>query len=73
MLSSKAKKNFQIVDGIRFEEEDGWWLIRASNTQEIIVVRIEAYTKDHFHTLIAQVENYLEKIGLKVDILEENS
>jgi phosphomannomutase len=69
----KGEKEFSDIDGIRFEEEGGWWLIRASNTQEIIVVRIEAYTKDYFHTLIAQVENYLEKIGLKVNILEENS
>ncbi len=66
----RGEKEFSEVDGIRFEEKDGWWLIRASNTQEIIVVRIEAYTKDHFHILIKQVENYLEKVGLKVDILE---
>ena len=28
---------FQTVDGVRVDDDDGWWLIRASNTQSIIV------------------------------------
>lgn len=34
------------VDGIRGYIEDGWFLIRASNTQPLIVVRCEAKTKN---------------------------
>ncbi|MBS0272456.1 MAG: phosphomannomutase/phosphoglucomutase [Proteobacteria bacterium] len=64
----RKEKEFSDIDGIRFEEEKGWWLIRASNTQEIIVVRIEAYTQAHFNTLITQVENYFDKIGLNINI-----
>lgn len=31
------------IDGIRFKTEDGWGLIRASNTQEALIVRCESF------------------------------
>ncbi len=30
------------IDGVRVKTPDGWWLMRASNTQAVIVVRAEA-------------------------------
>ena len=30
------------VDGVRVRTEDGWWLLRASNTQDVLVARCEA-------------------------------
>jgi phosphomannomutase len=30
------------VDGVRVTTEDGWWLLRASNTQDVLVARCEA-------------------------------
>ena len=30
------------VDGLRVKTEDGWWLLRASNTQDVLVARCEA-------------------------------
>lgn len=30
------------IDGVRVQENDGWWLIRASNTQAALIVRYEA-------------------------------
>jgi phosphomannomutase len=30
------------IDGVRVRTKDGWWLLRASNTQAIVVVRAEA-------------------------------
>jgi phosphomannomutase len=30
------------IDGVRVTTEDGWWLLRASNTQAVLVVRAEA-------------------------------
>jgi phosphomannomutase len=30
------------IDGVRVETEDGWWLLRASNTQASLVIRCEA-------------------------------
>ena len=31
------------VDGVRVVSEDGWWLLRASNTQDVLVARCEAW------------------------------
>jgi phosphomannomutase len=30
------------IDGVRVVTEDGWWLVRASNTQDVLVARCEA-------------------------------
>ena len=30
------------IDGVRVNTEDGWWLLRASNTQDVLVARAEA-------------------------------
>jgi phosphomannomutase len=30
------------IDGVRVKTEDGWWLLRASNTQAVLVARAEA-------------------------------
>ena len=30
------------TDGARVNTEDGWWLLRASNTQDVLVARAEA-------------------------------
>ncbi|MBO6783081.1 MAG: phosphomannomutase, partial [Alphaproteobacteria bacterium] len=30
------------IDGVRVNTEDGWWLLRASNTQDVLVARCEA-------------------------------
>ena len=67
-LLRKEGKVFSDIDGIRFEEDSGWWLIRASNTQEIIVVRAEADSETYFHTLLAQVESYLLQIGIQINL-----
>lgn len=37
--------SFSDIDGIRYEDENGWWLIRASNTQPALVGRCEAKTQ----------------------------
>jgi phosphomannomutase len=34
--------NVSKIDGVRVKTEDGWWLLRASNTQAVLVARAEA-------------------------------
>ena len=36
-----ASATFSAIDGVRAETEDGWWLLRASNTQPMLVARCE--------------------------------
>ncbi|TWS98531.1 phosphoglucomutase/phosphomannomutase PgmG [Reyranella sp. CPCC 100927] len=38
----KAGATFSDIDGVRVSTADGWWLLRASNTQAVLVARCEA-------------------------------
>lgn len=52
------------MDGIRVELPDGWWLLRASNTQAMLVVRCESATPDGLESLKADVCRELEASGV---------
>src|SRR3546814_12360979 len=34
------------IDGVRVRTEDGWWLLRASNTQAVLAARCEARSQE---------------------------
>tara|TARA_B100001971_G_scaffold29470_1_gene23820 strand:- start:578 stop:1177 length:600 start_codon:yes stop_codon:yes gene_type:complete len=55
------------VDGVRIKFGDGWGLIRASNTQPVIVCRFEANTLERMEEIKGIVLNKLQSIG-KVEI-----
>jgi phosphomannomutase len=38
----KAGADMNDIDGVRVRTDDGWWLLRASNTQDVLVARCEA-------------------------------
>ncbi|SEH32607.1 phosphoglucomutase/phosphomannomutase PgmG [Magnetospirillum fulvum] len=39
---TEAGARFSAIDGVRVDTPDGWWLLRASNTQAVLVARCEA-------------------------------
>ncbi|ABB39739.1 phosphoglucomutase/phosphomannomutase alpha/beta/alpha domain I [Oleidesulfovibrio alaskensis G20] len=47
------------IDGVRLLFEDGWGLVRASNTQPVLVLRFEAQTAERLAQIRAIVENPL--------------
>jgi phosphomannomutase/phosphoglucomutase len=55
------------VDGVRIEFPDGWGLVRASNTQPILVLRFEATTEKRLAEIRKLVEDevgrLLEELG----------
>ncbi|MEO0462378.1 MAG: phosphomannomutase/phosphoglucomutase [Pseudomonadota bacterium] len=53
------------TDGVRVNTADGWWLLRASNTQDVLVARAESETQDGLERLIAQIDAQLELSGLE--------
>jgi phosphomannomutase len=53
------------VDGARVSTPDGWWLLRASNTQDVLVARAEATHKDALARLVGQLDDQLAKSGVK--------
>ena len=62
----KAHHPVNDIDGARVEFEDGWALIRASNTQPVIVARFEADTVDGLRTIRDDVATYLAAEGVTV-------
>lgn len=55
----KKKISFIDIDGVRVSNSKGWWLIRASNTQNAISLRIEADKKSYMKSLFDDVSEYL--------------
>ena len=52
------------VDGLRVTGTDGWWLLRASNTEHALVVRCESSDADGLKRLKAAVSVYLADAGV---------
>jgi phosphomannomutase len=52
------------TDGVRVLTEDGWWLLRASNTQAVLVARAEATTEAGLARLKAALVEQLSASGL---------
>ncbi len=64
----------QAVDGVRVLTEDGWWLLRASNTQAVLVARAEAKDPAGLERLKASLVRQLEASGLTApDFSGENA
>lgn len=66
-IKDKLKKNGLEpieIDGVRIELPTGWWLIRASNTQNQITVRVEADSEDHLFLMKEEVVKYINEAGI---------
>ncbi|MGB9721765.1 MAG: phosphomannomutase/phosphoglucomutase [bacterium] len=66
-LKSEFKDKYKIIDidGVRVDFGDGWGLVRASNTQPVLVLRFEAKTENRLDEIKNLFLNNLEKIGIK--------
>ena len=53
------------TDGVRVTTADGWWLLRASNTQDVLVARAESETAEGLERLVAQIDAQLAASGLE--------
>lgn len=58
-VKEKLRKDYPTidVDGVRVRFEDGWGLVRASNTQPVLVLRFEASTQDR----LSYIKDLVEK------------
>ena len=62
----KEKKKFIAIDGVRYVTKDGWWLARASNTQNIIVARCESFNKNNLKKIKESLRENLKKCDFKI-------
>jgi len=58
------EKNLKVIDidGARITFQDGWGLVRASNTQPVLVLRYEAETPDRLDEIKELIESTIERI-----------
>jgi phosphomannomutase len=45
--------------------EEGWWLLRASNTQDVLVARAEAQDESGLQHLLDQIDGQLAASGVE--------
>ena len=71
-LMEKAVAHFRAihdvidVDGVRVLFGDGWGLIRASNTQPILVTRYEARSADRLQAIQSEMESWIRAQGVSI-------
>jgi phosphomannomutase len=53
------------TDGVRVKTGDGWWLLRASNTQDVLVARAESADQAGLDRLMSTINRQLEASGIE--------
>lgn len=61
-----ADMNVSDTDGVRVVTEKGWWLLRASNTQNALTARVEASRKTYLEEMKEMLSAELEKLGVVI-------
>tara|TARA_Y100000296_G_scaffold2495_1_gene3003 strand:- start:229475 stop:230926 length:1452 start_codon:yes stop_codon:yes gene_type:complete len=54
------------TDGVRVVTPKGWWLLRASNTQNALTARVEASRKTYLEEMKEMLSAELEKLGVVI-------
>lgn len=57
--------NMSTIDGVRVLTDDGWWLLRASNTQAVLVARCESGTEEGLSRLKSALVDALAQSGVE--------
>ncbi|MDD3289095.1 MAG: phosphomannomutase/phosphoglucomutase [Alphaproteobacteria bacterium] len=60
----KSGANVNSTDGVRVSTPDGWWLLRASNTQAVLVARAEAKDEAGLNRLKSQLSQQVKESGI---------
>jgi phosphomannomutase len=63
-LAEQTSAEVNGIDGVRVTTTDGWWLLRASNTQAVLVARAEAKDEAGLKRLKQQIAENLRAAGV---------
>ena len=61
----KSGADVNRTDGARVNTDEGWWLLRASNTQDVLVARAEAKDEESLERLVAMLDEQLASSGVE--------
>lgn len=65
---SQSGAQVNMLDGVRVSTPDGWWLLRASNTQAALVARAEGQTEEGTRRLLATLQYLLNAQGVDIQL-----
>lgn len=61
LKANQKETNINDIDGVRVTTPDGWWLMRPSNTEDVLTLRAEGFTDEGLEKLKGQL---VEQLGL---------
>jgi phosphomannomutase len=56
--------SFIDIDGVKYESDTGWWLVRQSNTEDALIICIEGNTRENFEEIRLYLEDKLSLYNL---------
>jgi phosphomannomutase/phosphoglucomutase len=62
-------KKLIFIDGVRILFENGWGLVRASNTQPVLVLRFEAESRDKMETYKNFIESLIRESAKEKEVV----
>jgi phosphomannomutase len=62
--TAKADEELLDIDGVRLTGPDGWFLLRASNTEPALVARAEGCTADQLASQLHRLQSILAEVGI---------
>lgn len=66
-LAKQSGDHVNMIDGVRVSNDDGWWLIRPSNTEPVLVGRCEAWSQAALSELTLNLKDLVKSQGLDFD------
>ena len=58
--------DFKDIDGIRCNLQQGWWLIRASNTEPAIIARAESNKEKELELVLSNLNSIISEYGIRL-------
>ena len=68
IAASLAGSQLSTLDGVRVSTNEGWWLLRASNTQAALVARCEGKSEAATRALTATLRDALKQHGVDMAV-----
>jgi phosphomannomutase len=62
--------SFIDIDGVKYESDNGWWLVRQSNTEDALIICIEGKTRENFEQIRLYLQDKLSLYNLSLNINE---
>ena len=58
------------IDGVKYEDDNGWWLVRQSNTEDALIICIEGRNPEEFEKIRLYLQEKLNIHALNLPIKE---